>query len=268
MIFVDSKHSVGTVGFITSGGVRFDEFYDALEGLQVPHGTILLKGKNYNAARNRNCICEMATGDWILFLDDDHSWEPDMLMRLLDREVDAVTALYCRRYPPYAPVIYETFEPPAMKLYQWRDLANRTGLLEIGACGAGGLLIRRRALEALGQFPFRVGNANGPEWDETEPDGMHEDTGFCLRLRQAGFKLYVDLDVSAGHLTGVTLIPHVQEDGTYSVISTIAGSPTWLLKVKDERHYCGCDRIQRYGIEAISRIGKTVCQCRGHFNSA
>ena len=81
MIQIESKHPAGTVSYITANHPRYQKFYDSLERLNVPKGTILAHETNYNAARNRNvCIAGMQ-GDWILFIDDDQVFESDSLIQ-------------------------------------------------------------------------------------------------------------------------------------------------------------------------------------------
>jgi hypothetical protein len=168
---------------------------------RVPKGTALFKATGYNAAHNRNQIIDEFEGEWLWLLDCDHAWEPDALMRLLDRNVDAVLPLYCRRYAPFDPVVYKRCEPEknGLQLYSWPEISAMRGCEEIAASGAGGLLIRKHVLDGMEKPHFRVGLGNGPEWERADKDGMHEDTGFGWRLRRAGFKLHVDTEVSFGH---------------------------------------------------------------------
>lgn len=59
------------------------------------------------------------------------------------------------------------------------------GFTEVGAAGAGCLLVRRRVFETL-EYPwFRLAG------DETDPA---EDIDFCIRARKAGFKIWTTAD--------------------------------------------------------------------------
>ena len=219
MVEVESKHSAGSVGYISANNPRYHIFYDALDRLQVPKGTQKMRSSNYNAAFNRNDIAGRIAGDWLLFLDDDHSFEPDFLLRLLDRDVDIVSALYARRYPPFDPVVYRQFDflEKAFELFTWDTLAQMSGLIEVAAAGAGAILIRKKVFDAMsGPYWFRVGMSNGPEWAYLPLDAMNEDIGFCLAARKAGFKVHLDLDVVVAHLTESLVIP-IKHDGRYIV---------------------------------------------------
>jgi cellulose synthase/poly-beta-1,6-N-acetylglucosamine synthase-like glycosyltransferase len=239
MIEVDSPFPPGEIGYIYADNPP-DFFYDSLNMTLVPKGTQLSKATGYNAAHNRNQIVDQMDGDWIWLLDCDHAWEPDALMRLLKRDVDAVLPLYSRRYAPFDPVVYKRFDPAndkSSELYTWAELSSETGLLSIAASGAGGLLVKRSALTKMEPPYFRVGEGNGPEWKNLlDKDGLHEDTGFGWRLRRAGCELFVDLDVSFGHPpVGAMLVPMRQQDGSFSVVANIGNHKVWLFKGEKQK---------------------------------
>lgn len=238
MIQTESKHPSGTVGYIYADSPP-PQFYDCLERTIVPRGTCLMKATGYNAAHNRNQIIDEMEGEWVWLLDCDHGWEPDCLIRLLNRNVDAILPLYCRRYAPFDPVIYKSFNPETRnhsELYSWAEISAMSGCETIAASGAGGLLVRKHVLDRMEKPHFRVGLGNGQEWRNLlDTDGMHEDTGFGWRLRQAGFQLHVDLDVSMGHLADAVLVPHRQSDGSFSVFANINNCKVWLFTGETQR---------------------------------
>ena len=82
--------------------------------------------------------------------DDDHVFPPDVTIALLDKNVDVVVPLYAQRQPPFNPCIYKSEnEDGSYNGYGWVDLEGLDGLLPIASAGAGGLLVRRRVLEAI-----------------------------------------------------------------------------------------------------------------------
>jgi len=220
---IRSKHPPGTVGYIQANRPRFQGFFDSLEKMVVPGGTALERASNYNAAHNRNELIEGIEGEWIFFLDDDHVWEEDALLRLLDREVDIVTALYCRRYAPFAPTVFKEIG----KLYTWQGLSEESGLLEIAACGAGALLVRRKVLEKMARPWFRVGGGG---------DEINEDINFCIAAREVGFKVHVDLDVQVAHLPDeALLIPMRQPNDAFNIVAKIREAQVWLLQEQERK---------------------------------
>src|SRR6266404_6960629 len=69
-------------------------------------------------ANARNDMVKRMKGEWLLQLDCDHLWEPDLLARLLLRmdkhNLDVVTGLYVYKEPPHAPVLYSHKEDGAI----------------------------------------------------------------------------------------------------------------------------------------------------------
>lgn len=153
----------------------------------------------HSAARNN--LADRMLGDWLFMLDTDHEFEPDLLARLLHRmnehNLDVVTGLYQFKTKPHSPVLYGWHEGGFVPLAGWKG-----DLIEVGASGAGSLLVRRtvfdRIREELGERPFDVIGQGG------------EDFGFYHRLRKLGVKAWCDTRVEYRHLVarGVTLADH------------------------------------------------------------
>jgi hypothetical protein len=153
----------------------------------------------------RNALAERMLGDWLLMLDTDHQFEPDLLARLLHRmntyDLDVVTAVYQFKRPPHSPVLYGWLkpagsegadagvEPGLVPLAGWGEAGD---VMEVAAAGAGSLLVRRRVFERieaeLKERPFDVIGQGG------------EDLSFFRRLRKLGLKAYVDPRVECHHL--------------------------------------------------------------------
>jgi hypothetical protein len=244
MIYVKSPHPPGTVAYISANNARYSDFYDGLEQLRVPNGTVLAKSVLYNAARNRNEVSHLALGEWILYLDDDHVWEPNLLLNLLDRNVDIVGPPYCRRYPPFESVAFSCYHPETLicekkmedhiwTLCAWDTLSEYNGLFEVQACGFGALLVRKRVLDKMridhGVPFFRVGDYDST-WlrSSTVRDELGEDLSFCWAARKSGFKVYWDLTQFLGHITETKLIATRDKSGKFRIISNVDGHCTWL----------------------------------------
>ena len=246
MIQVKSPHPPGTVAFVAANNPRYNEFFDFIEQIRVPEGTVLAKSVLYNAARNRNEVANLMLGEWILFLDDDNCGDPNLLLKLLDRNVDIVGPPYSRRYPPFQTVSFPCYHPEKLKtcplneksphiwtLNEWSDFDNRIGLVETAACGFGAVLVRRRVIQKMqdvyGDPIFRVG-----AYDETwDPEGlvkdeMQEDLSFCWAARNCGFKVFLDLDEWLGHMTEVKLIARRDRSGRFRVMSAIEDHCQWV----------------------------------------
>jgi len=156
---------------------------------------------------------------WVWFIDDDHTFSPNTLHRLLDHDRDIVTPFVLFRKYPYSPIIYAPFEIPenasdvemitAYALDRQRpDIpAGFRGLLEVGHGGTGGMLISSEVLRALEAPHFEFGRLG--------VEGGGEDTWFCLRARRAGFKVWCDIGTPIGHLTTVAVWPRFDEAGEF-----------------------------------------------------
>lgn len=152
--------------------------------------------------------------EYMLHLDDDCLIEPDSIERMASWQKPVVTALTFRRAPPYAPTVY--LEPATAggwkQDFEWLrawlqahleqlDDINKPFLLRevvhnplvsIKRCGAHCLLLHRDVLEAI-----------EPPWFESlYEDGSGSDFEFCRKILEAGYPIYVDLSVIAGHLQG------------------------------------------------------------------
>jgi hypothetical protein len=113
--------------------------------------------------------------DWLLWLDADHSFPPDTLIRLLGRGKPVVGINQPRRVAP--------FEATALALdgSLLVTSSQTTGLIEAESTGMGVFLVAADALRKIG-FPMFAGGS--------------EDRFLCKRLRAAGFAIYVDQDLS------------------------------------------------------------------------
>lgn len=145
----------------------------------------------------RNQLVATFLGEWLLQLDTDHQFEPDLVARLLrladEHGIDVLAGVYQLKSPPHVPVLYQWVQvagqPALQPLATWPDDVR---LLEIGSAGGGCLWVRRcvfdRIVRELGDQPFdRIG-------------GYSEDHSFFYRCRQLGIKAYAAMHVHAAHL--------------------------------------------------------------------
>lgn len=156
--------------------------------------------------------------DFMLWLDADHVFPPDALLRLLALGLPAVGCNYPRRFAPTAPtaaVDGADNELVRHLLYTTREKAE-AGLVEpVAHLGFGLLLLDMRLFDALqAQAENDSGDAPGnflPLFKfEPTPDkvGMiGEDVFFFRKLAEAGIRPFVDhrLSWEVGHLFEVVL---------------------------------------------------------------
>lgn len=192
----------------TADMARQAHFYDYFNMIDKPQGTIISFAHGQSPARNRNVMIQQALDNdctHILFIDDDTAPPPDILHRLLFRNQDIVSGLYLMRSFPHQPIVFANTEADGRcSHYFLEDYQN--GMIEVKACGLGAVLIHTRVFKALEQPWIRLG--------ELEKDHWCDDIGFFRRVREAGFKIFCDLNVKVGHMQQVILWP-VYKDGKW-----------------------------------------------------
>jgi hypothetical protein len=137
--------------------------------------------------------------DFLLWLDDDHSFPPDAALKLLARDVASVGANYPGRGVPALPTAAKMRGEELTQVYTTREKAESGDLEQVAAMGLGLCLISADVFRKL-----------GPPWfksDQGEHGGHGEDYYFFGKLKQAGIPAYVDHAVSwgVGHVHQVVL---------------------------------------------------------------
>ena len=143
----------------------------------------------------RNGLVKECEGDWMLMLDTDMAFEPDLLQRLLRTMEDTGEGVVCGVYhlgsPPYLPIMYVYVEGHGFQqLVKWEG----EGPFKIGASGGGCLLVKSSVFDALAEDPFTV----APPW-------ATEDFSFFDKARLAGITCVCDPRVKCGHLRMVAI---------------------------------------------------------------
>lgn len=200
------------IGVPTADSTRHAVFYDYLAGLVKPDDTVGASFHTNSAAYNRNMIIDdalAAEATHILFIDDDMAFAPDSLLRLIQHDKDLVSGLYLSRNYPHLPTIFDNYEVPLKRRFLE---SGQFGLIEVGACGFGFLLIKTHIFEHLSKPYVMAG--------EVYADRRNEDLGFCRRVKEAGFKIYCDLNTTIGHMGMVTFWPTVGDNNWFTGIDT------------------------------------------------
>jgi glycosyltransferase involved in cell wall biosynthesis len=164
-------------------------------------------------AQARNAITKQALdigADFLLWIDSDMTFSPDVIPRLLARKLPIVGGLCFSRHPPsYAPTLLRYHDKsrhmdnsPMGFLYDFPP----NDLVEVDATGGAFLLVARKVYE---QIPV---THDAQWWTETrEPGFGAEDVSFCLRARRAGFKIFVDTGCRVGHRAHIKIDVDVAE---------------------------------------------------------
>ncbi len=199
----------GIVGILANDSARFSLFSACIDRLQMPDGwrKEWLIGGDWCGARNTLVEMTLESGaEWLWYMDDDHAFSPDILVRLLAHDLPLVVPVCLTRAAPFAPVTFtEKHDDPVAPRYLPVYLPDQeeSGLVELVAGGSAGMLIHRSVLEAVEEPWFEYGFAS-------------EDLLFCEKATAAGFTLHCDLAVRLGHLTTAAVWPAVS-DGEWCV---------------------------------------------------
>jgi hypothetical protein len=164
----------------------------------------IVQGHVLTLQRNQ-CIQRMQ-GDWIIFIDDDMTWQPDAIKALVashqKHQLDMVGGLCFQRGDPYQPTLYMR-EQPTSGSYIFMEDIPEDSLVEVDATGMAFVLISRRLLEAIaGEFPpleERVAR-RPPAYFRWDANGFGEDLTFCQDAKLAGAKIFVDTSIKIGHV--------------------------------------------------------------------
>jgi GT2 family glycosyltransferase len=177
-------------------------FFDSYANLITYENSKLKRGEYIHYARataswhelGRNQIVKDMQGDWLLMLDTDHVFAPDLLERLArlkkKHKAQVISAIYQYKAPPHGPVAnIWTAQEKLLPILEWDRSAE---ILQVGAVGAGCLLIDREVFlrigRELGQNPFDI------------LPGLSEDYSFCLRCKKLGIPILLATQVQCHHM--------------------------------------------------------------------
>lgn len=172
-MFTDAVTALFGALWTYSSAVGGDSFVDISR-----RGTTIARKRNMSA---RNFL--KGPWDWLLFLDSDMKPQPDMIQRLVARNLDVVSGLCFLRGAPYS-IIGRHEDGHAI-----RAVDPAQPLVPASWLGTGCLLIRRRVIETLAD-----------PWFEANGEDVGEDVNFTRKAREAGFPLWIDTTVEVGHL--------------------------------------------------------------------
>lgn len=193
----------GSIGVIANDTSRYSMFMVCLTALHKPVNTQPVWALTSDRILGRNTCVEEALDkgtEWLLFLDDDHVFGPQLLTRLLAHEKPIVGSLYLQRMMPFRPVAYSHKDENSV--YHAINLHNHgeSDLIEVAAVGTGGMLIRSEVLREMEHPWFEHGRAS-------------EDLIFCDKVYELGLgPIYCDLGARLGHLSPAALWPSFDED--------------------------------------------------------
>lgn len=122
----------------------------------------------------------------LLWLDDDHTFPPDLALRLASHDKEMVSALYFGRTHPHYPVVY--VKDPSEEYRHFPLIEAPPCLFECDAVGFGALLMKREVFDIVDYPWFTIDWKGG------------EDIVFCVHAKRKGIKIWCDGAYKLGHI--------------------------------------------------------------------
>lgn len=152
----------------------------------------------------------------LIMMDTDQIYlTQDTILRMLNHNKPVVGARVHKRYPPFDPLLYRG---DVNQYYAVPDdeieaaMKNGNPLVEVAATGCGCIMYDMRVFADIPEPWF--------SFDRNPETGaaIGEDIGFCIKLKAAGYKIYVDCGIEIQHLT-----LHATDWKTYKLFSKLHG---------------------------------------------
>ncbi len=215
------------VGFMSPGDVKSDYMlsliflmmFDFANHQRIVQGGGIIPidaGCNLSGPRNEMVKKFLAHkgADWLLTLDADMVFQPDLLEALLehaDPDKAPIVGGLCFGFDEHGKIqptlfgfVGEEDSPQVVRYHEWPP----ESMMQVAATGGAALLIHRSVFEKMRDFEHptrggrRVFNDAFPWFQELEHDGhpVSEDIGFCWRAGLLGIPVYVNTAVQLGHI--------------------------------------------------------------------
>jgi GT2 family glycosyltransferase len=135
----------------------------------------------------------------IMWIDSDSIFTPEDVINLLNRDKDIVSGLVKK-----TPFIYAAGKmDPTKNFFQKESLTDDdvqgTELIESDGVGLAFMLVKKGVFESIKAPWFATTAIDEP----TGPNGkiyVGEDIYFCIKAKEAGYKIWLDPTVKVGHL--------------------------------------------------------------------
>lgn len=148
--------------------------------------------------------------DYLLFVDSDMDWTPDMVDRLVEFDKDVACGLFFSRKP----MIGDTHVPMVMfrsgdEYKAYNEVPPEP--MQVDGCGMAFTMIKGAVIEKMTKMIPELGLPfDHLSVDEIglKPIGSRiigEDMSFCHRAKKAGFEIWCNPDVRVGHLVVTSL---------------------------------------------------------------
>ena len=173
-------------------------------------GRFIITGNMLTMQRNE-CVHRME-GDWILFIDDDMTWQPKHIAQIVESQrrtgADVVGGLCFQRTAPYQPTLYRVNRDGTG--YTYTERWTPGDVIDVDATGMAFCLITAEALSKIVRHETGDPDASYPPYGERsslkwrpqffQMGQFGEDFSFCRSAKAAGCRIVVDTGIEIGHI--------------------------------------------------------------------
>lgn len=182
-------------------------FFDSFIAMEKPPYTYIRSSAG-NISNMRNELVKKALHSdctHIIMMDTDQIYHSKTITNLLAHKLPIVGCLVYRRYPPFDPLMFRGGHRKYLGVTEWET----DGLVDVDATGTGCLLINMDVFKKLPEPWFT---------EERDEDGKvtGEDFYFCETARDAGYEIFVDTSIPAGHLSQMVI-----NEGTWKLYNHV-----------------------------------------------
>ena len=129
---------------------------------------------------------KIINSDYVLWLDSDMVFPSTTALRLLEHNKDIVGCNYLKRTKPLKPVAYKDINDWDSYL----PLTPQEELVEVEGVGMGCLLMKSEVFKKINKPYFEF------TYNEKSDDWLGEDFNLLKKLREVGYKVYIDTVLS------------------------------------------------------------------------
>jgi hypothetical protein len=213
---------------------RYLAFEMSLDALVVPESSSLWRVSGSDSlalgvnTTIKGLLEQERPPDKFFFIDDDHEFDSDVVMKLLahPKEARVVMALCTRKQPNFLLMGFTDERQmwdegrgrvvTEFKNLSWSEISGKAGLWPVQSVGRGGLMVDASVFREVPGPWFQLG--------QIDPEEFHEDVFFSRLCRESGVRMYMDIGdgekgpIGTGHLCPVAAWPYRYENGSLGVM--------------------------------------------------
>lgn len=166
-------------------------FFDSFIAMEKPNFVYLRSSIGAIEAMRNNIIEDALVSECthVIMMDTDQIYDKKTIPVMLSHKLPVVGCLVYRRYPPFDPLMLSGSVGRYKTIKEWLP----DSLVDVDATGCGCLMFEMSVFKKMPRPWFKFRKSSEGE--------VGEDIGFCSDLKRAGYNIYVDTSIPAGHLS-------------------------------------------------------------------